>query len=167
MFAELGVPYIFDIWGKKHDINKIDLILTKSMFKGFGWMTENSIDFTEYLYRCKKYRHALYISGVNQVQRQLFTELNYQFLNTASMTAEEFRPLDLPDGWEYSPEKDRRHWITKYTETAYYNLTADKQGRLNYFLDVLKEKTADTKDYLLARGDNFGFWKRSVQIFCL
>ena len=151
MFAELGVPYIFDIWGKKHDINKIDLILTKSMFKGFGWMTENNIDFTEYLYRCKRYRHALYISGVNQVQRQLFTELNYQFLNTASMTADEFRPLDLPDGWEYSPEKDRRHWITKYTETAYYNLTADKQGRLNYFLDVLKEKTADAKDYLLAK----------------
>ena len=29
LFAELGVPVIVDIWGNKHPIEDIDLILTK------------------------------------------------------------------------------------------------------------------------------------------
>ncbi len=48
------------------------------------------------------------------------TELNYQFLNTVSIR-EEFRPRDLPDGWDHSPEEDERNWLTKQTEVAYYN----------------------------------------------
>ena len=36
LFAELGVLHIVDIWGIQHPIHDVDLILTKSMFKGFG-----------------------------------------------------------------------------------------------------------------------------------
>lgn len=147
LFAELDVPYIIDIWGIKHDINKVSLILTKSMFKGFSWMTENNISFKEYLSRCKNYNHALYISGVNQTQPQRFTELNYQFLNTVSMTADEFRPLDLPLGWQNNPRNDTRYWLTKNTETMYYELVADNKGRINYFLN---RETVDSKSYYLA-----------------
>ena len=70
MLSELGVPYIIDLWGNKHKVRDVDLILTKSMFKGYGWMTENGMSFEEYLERCRKYRHALYISGVNQTDKQ-------------------------------------------------------------------------------------------------
>ena len=80
MLSELGVPYIIDLWGNEHKVCDVDLILTKSMFKGYGWLTENGMSFEEYLDRCCKYRHALYISGVNQTDKQEFTELNYQFL---------------------------------------------------------------------------------------
>ena len=31
-------------------------------------------------------------------------ELNYQFLSTLSIQPEEFRPADLPEGWDHSPE---------------------------------------------------------------
>ena len=53
LFAELGVPYIVDIWGKNHPIQDIDLILTKSMFKGFGWMSENNLTWAEYMGKAK------------------------------------------------------------------------------------------------------------------
>lgn len=151
LFAELGVPYIVDIWGKNHPIQDIDLILTKSMFKGFGWMSENNLTWAEYLDRCRKYCHALYISGVNQVEPQRYTELNYQFLNTVPMTAEEFRPPDLPFGWECSPEKDNRNWITKEIESAYYRLAADPTSRKEYFIDALNRSDADKRSVSLAQ----------------
>ncbi|MDD4495687.1 MAG: hypothetical protein PHV32_15345 [Eubacteriales bacterium] len=151
LFAELSVPYIVDIWGQKHPIQDVDLILTKSMFKAFGWITYNGLSWAEYLDRCKKYCHALYISGVNQVEPQQYTELNYQFLNTVSMTAEEFRPLDLPLGWEHSPEEDNRNWITKETEVAYYRLAADPTSRKEYFTDALNRSDADKRSVLLAK----------------
>lgn len=63
------------------------------------------------------------------------TELNFQFLNTLSMSAEEFRPADLPIGWEQSPAEDPRDWLTKETELAYYNLCANEDYRISYFTD--------------------------------
>ena len=36
-------------------------------------------------------------------------ELNYQFLSTLSIQPEEFRPADLPEGWDHSPADDPRH----------------------------------------------------------
>ena len=62
------------------------------------------------------------------------TELNYQFLNTVSIREEEFRPRDLPDGWDHSPEEDTRNWLTKQTEVAYYNFRANKKFQQEYFL---------------------------------
>lgn len=151
LFAELDVPCVIDVWGHRQDIRDVDLILTKSMFKGFGWMTENGLSFSEYLSRCSKYRHALYISGVSKVNPAQFTELNYQFLNTAAMTAEEFRPPDLPAGWQRSPEKEKRHWITKYTEIVYYRFVADAEYRKIYFLSALTRVDAGSQDIALAK----------------
>ena len=122
--AELGTYEIKDIWGEIHPINEVDIILTKSMFKGFGWITENGLTWSEYLLRCKKYDHALYISEVSQTKQEEYSEMNYQFLVTASIKAEEFRPADLPLGWVNSPAKDTRAWITKTMEQRYYDFVA-------------------------------------------
>ena len=143
MLRELGVPYIIDLWGEKHPISEVDVILTKSMFKAYGWLTENQISWSEYLKRCRKYRHALYISGVNQVNPSAYTELNYQFINTLPLRAEDFRPQYLPYGWKTSPECESRHWITKATETAYYNYVANPKTRLEYFTSVLDDADVD------------------------
>jgi len=139
LFAEIGLKELKDIWGNMHPIADIDIILTKSMFKGFGWMTENGLSWAEYLQRCEKYNHALYISGENQILMGPHTELNYQFLNTASVTQEEFRPADLPAGWACSPLEDSRHWLTKQTELAYYSFSADEDFRLRYFTNILED----------------------------
>ena len=146
LFSELGVPKIKDIWNVEHDVNDVQMILTKSMFKGFGWMTENGLSWAQYLERCRQYGHALYISGQDKAERQDTTELNYQFLNTLALTEEEFRPADLPDGWEASPENDPRHWLTKTTETAYYDYCANAETRLSYFLKDLKNEELEITD---------------------
>lgn len=128
-----GTETITDIWGVKHPVESVDIILTKSMFKGYGWLTENGMTWEDYLSDFQKYNHALYITNTSKEKPEAYTELNYQFLNTLSMTAEEFRPADLPNGWEHSPADDGRNWITKAAEQRYYDLCADERSRIDYF----------------------------------
>ena len=80
LFTELDGPYIVDMWGERHDPTDVDIILTDSMFKGRKWMESNNLSWGEYLDRCAKYGHALYVSGKDKLGAQETTELNYQFL---------------------------------------------------------------------------------------
>lgn len=129
-----GQKVITDIWGQEHNVKDVDIILTKSMFKGFGWLTDSGMTWADYWDDFRRYRHALYITNVSKVKPETHTELNYQFLNTVSIREEEFRPRDLPDGWDHSPEEDTRNWLTKQTEVAYYNFRANKKFQQEYFL---------------------------------
>lgn len=138
LFRELGVSKVKDRFGVFHSVEEIGLILTTSMFKGLGWMEENGLSWEEYLKRCRSYDHALYVSGTDNNKANGLTELNYQFLNTAAITAEEFRPLALPLGWNTSPELRSEAWLTKATEAAWYHFARDKKAQLSYFQqDVL------------------------------
>ena len=134
-FFSAGSKYITDIWGVRHPVDDVDIILTQSMFKGCGWLTENGMDWNDYLRAFKKYSHALYITNVSKVKPDDHTELNYQFLNTLSMTQEEFRPADLPDGWDRSPSVDKREWITKATEQRYFDFCWNEDFRKQYFIE--------------------------------
>lgn len=133
LFAELGVSEIIDIDGNRHRASQVDMILTKSMCKGWGWMKENGLSWQEYLTRCRAYGHTLFVTGMDRRSRDGLTELNYQLLNTAAITAEEYRPSSLPFGWEASPEASEQGWLTKSTETAYYNAVANPAWQLSYF----------------------------------
>ena len=131
-----GSKYITDIWGVVlHPVDAVDIILTQSMFKGHGWLIDNGMDWNDYLRIFEKYNHALYITNVSKVKPDNHTELNYQFLNTLSMTAEEFRPADLPDGWNSSPSDDKREWITKATEQRYFDFCQNEAFRRQYFIE--------------------------------
>lgn len=130
-----GTDTITDLWGVQHPIQKVDIILTKSMFKGYGWLNGSGMSWEDYWAVFRKYRHALYITNVSKEKPEQTTELNYQFLTTVSIQGDEFRPADLPDGWDHSPETDERNWLTKQTELRYYNLCANPQFRQNYFLE--------------------------------
>jgi hypothetical protein len=146
LFSELRVTKMIDIWGNAHAVAEVDMILTKSMFKGFGWMTENGLTWAEYLNRCQEYNYALYISGMDKIEAQNTTELNYQFLNTLALTDEEFRPLDLPLGWDKSPNNDPRHWLTKTTEAAYYDYVGELGDRQKHFTDIRDDEDIGITD---------------------
>lgn len=152
-FRSAGTTHLTDLWGVKHPVAKVDVILTKSMFKGYGWLTENGKSWSDYWAAFRKYRHALYVTNVSKERPQGFTQLNYQFLTTLSMTGEEFRPRDLPDGWEHSPKEDARQWLTKATETEYYKLRADAAYRRQVFTRQAGWWGADRKSraYLLGK----------------
>ena len=47
-----------------HPVAKVDVILTKSMFKGYGWLAENGKSWEDYWAAFRKYRHALYVTRV-------------------------------------------------------------------------------------------------------
>ena len=130
-----GTDTITDLWGVEHSVRDVDVILTKSMFKGYGWLTASGMSWNDYWNVFHKYRHALYITNVSKEKPEQATELNYQFLTTVSIQGDEFRPADLPDGWDHSPEEDQRNWLTKQTELRYYNLCANPQFRQDYFLE--------------------------------
>ena len=128
-----GCEFITDIWGETHPVKDVDIILTKSMFKGYGWLTDNKMSWQDYWKKFVKYNHAMYITNVGWAEPEQITELNYQFLTTLSMTGEEFRPSDLPKGWDHSPAEDPRHWLTKATEQRYYDLCCNEEYRLSVF----------------------------------
>lgn len=130
-----GTDTITDLWGMEHSVRDVDVILTKSMFKGYGWLNGSGMSWEDYWAVFRKYRHALYITNVSKEKPEQTTELNYQFLTTVSIQGDEFRPADLSDGWDHSPETDERNWLTKQTELRYYNLCANPQFRQNYFLE--------------------------------
>ena len=81
----------------------------------------------------RDYNHALYITNLSKTEPEKLVELNYQFLSTLSIQPEEFRPADLLEGWDHSPEDDPRQWLTKATETAYYNFRANEAYQQEYF----------------------------------
>ena len=148
-----GCQTITDLWGVEHNVRDVDIVLTKSMFKGYGWLTENSMTWNDYWKAFKKYRHALYITNASKEKPEKLTTLDYQFLNTVSMTADEFRPNDLPLGWTNSPANDERHWLTKETELAYFNYCADEDFRKQHFLSALERRwfSKKSKAYYMAR----------------
>ena len=152
-FRSAGTTHLTDLWGVNHPVAKVDIILTKSMFKGYGWLAENGKSWEDYWAAFRKYRHALYVTNTSKERPQGFTQLNYQFLTTLSMTGEEFRPRDLPDGWEHSPKEDARQWLTKATETEYYKLRADAAYRRQVFTRQAGWWGADRKSraYLLGK----------------
>lgn len=119
------------------------MILTKSQFKGCGWMTENGLTFSEYLDRCRNYRHALYITGVNNTENEQYTDLNYQFLSTLALSADQFKPVDQPSDWmkdhidkeDELNDSDTGSWFTKTTEEIYYRLLNDEWFQFDYYVD--------------------------------
>ena len=135
LLINAGTMTLTDMWGVKHSVEDVDIILTKSMFKGALWLKENGKSWEDYWIAFRKYHHALYITNVSKPKPESQTELNFQFLNTLSMSAEEFRPADLPLGWTRSPAEDSRDWLTKETELTYYNLCANEDYRISYFTD--------------------------------
>ena len=54
-----GTRAVTDIWGAEHRVKDVDIILTKSMFKGYGWLTDNGMTWEGYWDAFHRYRHAL------------------------------------------------------------------------------------------------------------
>ena len=144
-----GTTHLTDIWGIQHEVKDVDIILTKSMFKGIGWLNGSGKTWEDYWKIFRKYHHALYITQVGDDEAETTTRMNFQFLNTLNLTTEEFRPADLPLGWDHSPADDPREWVTKETEQEYYNFFCDEAFRLQYYLKrgkrrFFEEKTRDS-----------------------
>ena len=151
-FKRFHVKMIEDAWGKMHPVESIDVILTTSQFKAFSWFRDCDKDWDDYWKAFRKYHHALYITNVSKETPEALTQLNYQFLATVSIQPDEFRPADLPGGWDHSPAEDERSWLTKATEQLYYDLRVNESTRRAFFLEALSKLgvSKHSKDYYMA-----------------
>ena len=93
-FHDNNIAKIQDAYGKKHDVDNIEMILTVSMFKAWRWLktklkkTPETEPWKYYWDQIKKYNHSLYISQRNNTneivdeENNTYTYLNYQVLHT-------------------------------------------------------------------------------------
>lgn len=83
---------IIDIYGTEYDINKIDVILTKSQFKLYSRYK----NFEEYTYYFKKYNHRIGVTRVNKKESDFVTPLNYQYIQSNNFTDESIKAIAEP-----------------------------------------------------------------------
>ena len=97
-YRENETYYITDAFGIKRDVKLANIIMTKSMFKGFDWVKkackEEKDPMEFYCDAIKKYQHTLYISGTDLAYgHSKVTHLSYQLINTLKLSEKQFESL--------------------------------------------------------------------------
>lgn len=102
-----GIFKLKDIWGVEHNVDDIDIILTKSQYKGLKYFKQDGTysDWERYLGLLKKYNYCVGISKWNYSHRNepKMTRANYQTLQTLDITKD-----DLIQMSSYT-----RNWVEK------------------------------------------------------
>lgn len=88
---------VTDMFGVKRDLSKLHVLATKSMFKGYAYLTalcdaKETDPWREYWRRVEKYGASLLIAGRNSTPSAR-SRLNYQFLSTIGFTDNEIQAL--------------------------------------------------------------------------
>jgi hypothetical protein len=118
---ENGLNVIKDYWGKEHNIwkEKIDIVITESMFKGIKYFKS----WDEYIVKFNKYQHKMGITRYNKNPKKELnmTRYNFQYLQALNLGD---KIKDLAD---YSIE-----WVNKI-------ITGNKLYTLLFLGTLLKE----------------------------
>lgn len=80
---------ITDLYGNEHNINEIDVILTKSQFK----LAKYYDSWEQYLYYFKKFKHIFSVTRINKKEDNKYTTLNYQYIQTNNFTKDSIKEL--------------------------------------------------------------------------
>lgn len=87
-----GKRVVKDVWGKEHDINNIDIILTTSMLK--LWSAYSSID--DFIKKSEKNGYGFCVTKVTPKHLDEVRTLNYQFIQSYDLTDEQIKELISP-----------------------------------------------------------------------
>lgn len=157
-YKEHSITEITDIWGHKHKVDDIDIILTKSQFKGYKYFKVNGdySDWERYLGLLKKYNYCIGIAKMNYSHKDepKMTRCNYQTLQTLDITTEE-----LIDVSQYT-----REWIERvlngdllYTY-KYLGISENTEPMNDYMKAILYNPQmvhdAQVKNYLIKLMEN-------------
>ena len=83
---------IKDVWGKEHDINDIDIILTTSMLK--LWAAYDSID--DFIEKSNRNGYSFCVTKVAPKKLDEVRTLNYQFIQSYDLNNEQIKELISP-----------------------------------------------------------------------
>lgn len=87
-----NVSIITDVWGNRHNIHDIELVLTESMLK--LWDSYSSID--DYLKNCEENHYTFAITKSSEEELENVRTMNYQFLQSYDFTDEQINELIAP-----------------------------------------------------------------------
>lgn len=136
--SERGIFEITDIYGVAHSIYAIDVIATKSMFKGYSYYRKygDYRDWEDYLDNCNKNGYTWRIAKWNYTfeEEPVYTKNNYQNLQCLDLPFEEFATLA-----DYSKE-----WVESIVNGDMVNTYAF----LGLMADNLKPSSAHMKALL-------------------
>ena len=129
-----GVEFITDIWGQQHSIYEAMIILTKSMYKGFGYFKQKGTyeDWETYWDKFKEYNHCVGVAKWNfsAEDEPPYTNGNYQILQDLKLPFDSFQELAnvSMDYYERVVQGD-----PAYTY-HFLGLMADKHDGLNNYM---------------------------------
>lgn len=154
-YKENGIEFITDIWGEKHSVDDVMIIMTESMYKGMKYFknTNTVEDWNLYWDKFKKYNYCMGVAKWNfsLEEEPIYTRANYQILQDLELPFKEFIKLA-----RYSTS-----WIEKiingdklYTY-SFLGLTMKKHEAVNDYMtalllnsEMLKEETV--RKYLIS-----------------
>lgn len=84
--------FVKDVWGKEHDINDIDIVLTTSMMK--LWAAYDSID--DFVKKSNKNKYSFCVTKVTPKKLDEVRTLNYQFIQSYDLSDEQIKDLISP-----------------------------------------------------------------------
>jgi hypothetical protein len=105
-FSQHGITEIIDLWNNTVKVQDLDMILTESCFKAKmeaqegknKWLFNSTKEYTDLL---EEYGHK-YVGVTNYIKSvdktDIFTTLNYQFINSLDLSFDDLKNLSLPYG---------------------------------------------------------------------
>lgn len=164
-FKEHGIKYITDIWGWKHNVDDIMIIMTESMYKGLKYFKIDGThdDWVRYWDSFKKYNYCYGIAKWNfSIEEEpIYTRANYQILQDLDLSVDDFSKL-----YQYSTDwisnviygdnfytycflglrVDKTHALNEYVQSIVYNPQMIKEeGVRNYLISLFKKYINDMK----------------------
>ena len=137
LLTSVGITMIKDIWGNPHPVNEINLILTKSQLKGFGWLEESGYHWFKYIRVCEMYRRALCAwCCMPDKKKNATPNAEWQFKTCFAEYHEEFPELvnENGEGWYY------RH------VHAVADFISANRTKVNKHIHCLAERTKQWED---------------------
>lgn len=91
---EHGIETIKDIWGQEHEVDGLEMILTRSTWKGEKYFTKygDYRDWNDYIQQCEKFDYGI---GITKWQKSfqdepVYTRANYQILQDLQLSSDDF-----------------------------------------------------------------------------
>lgn len=118
-----GKQYVTDVWGKQHDINDIDIVLTTSMLK--LWSAYKSID--DFIDKSHEHMYQFSVTKVTPKELDEVRTLNYQYIQSYDLSTKDIKELYSPTVNEI---KDIIHYDRQKTLLFLKGMKVDKNNAI-------------------------------------
>lgn len=145
-YRELGVKYITDIFGRQHEVEKIDCIWNTSMWKASGVYSKayGASGWDEYVKALKKYEYKLGISKYSHHKKDLNLKarMNFQYLQCLDLENKKYVESFYDSSTPRLNLLDQNNWgpmiqLASYTTDLFENICNGNRFYSMMFLGIM------------------------------